>query len=591
MLKTPAPPSGTASPPIPCEVLLIDANEHHQTLSALALGRQGMKVSTADSGTEGLRLALSRRFDAIVLDHKIRDGSALEILQSLVKRLPWTPKLFVVAPGGEDQAVKAIAAGATGYLVKTARYHEVLPIEVEDAIEKARTKARLEEQGRALENGVAERREIEEALRTFEERIGVMSEQAPFVLWTLDTDLRFTSSVGSGLKSIGLQPNEVVGRTIQELAGTDEASAPMIAAHRQALAGGTSRFEQAWLGRVFDVHVEPLRRENGPVLGVFGIALDITERVRAERVESALYRISQAAVTTERLQDLLRSIHGIVGELMPAANFYIALHHPESQTLSFPYFVDEKEDPPAPQPVNRGLTEYVLRTGKPLLASPEVFRDLLVRGEIAEVGPESVDWLGVPLIVKDRIFGVLVVQSYTQGVRYSEADRDLLRFVSSQVALVIDRRRAEEDLRESERTLSTVMHALPGVVYRCRNDPEWTYEFVSAGCAEILGYPAGVLLGDGRITGRDLIHPEDRARVQEETQAAVRERRTYEMQYRIRTASGELRWLRDQGRAVYDANGRAIALEGIVTLISDSVRPSDTADEKFINPAPLRPAG
>ena len=585
------PPHGNASSANPPEVLLIDANEDHLTLSALALGRQGFKVTAVASGKEGLQLALSRPFDAVVLDHKVRDASSFDILQALARRVPQTPKVFVVASGGEDQAVRALGAGAAGYLVKTARYNEVLPLEVQEQIAKVRDRARLEEQRRALESGLAERREIEEALRAFEERIGVMSEQAPFILWTMDPDLRFTSSVGSGLKSLGLRPNQVVGTTLQAFAGTDDPDASMIAAHRRALAGETTRFEQEWQGRVFDVHVEPLRRRDGPILGVFGVALDVSDRVRAERVQSALFRISQAAVTAENFRDLLRSIHGIVGELMPAGNFYIALHEPDADTLTFPYFVDEKEDPPDPQPMNRGLTEYVLRTGEPLLASPEVFRKLLASGEVAEIGPESVDWLGVPLIVGDRTFGVLVVQSYTEGIRYTEADRDLLRFVCSQIALVVDRRRAVEGLRESERALSTLMHALPGVVYRCRNDPEWTYEFVSDGCREVLGYPASALIGDRRITGRDLILPQDRAHVQAETDAAVREHRAYRIRYRIRTAGGVERWLWDQGRVIYGPDGSAVALEGIVTDVSDPGEAVPESAERFINRAPLRPSG
>jgi len=429
MVAKAIPVNGNAHPRQAREVLVIDANEDHQTLSALALGRRGFKVTAVASGTEGLRLALSQPFDAIVLDHKVRDVAAFEVLQSLVRRLPQTPKIFVVAAGTEDQAVKAMSAGATGYLVKTARYNEVLAVEVEDQIEKARTKARLVEQSRALEQGVAEREKAEEALRAFEDRVGVMSEQAPFILWTMDTDLHFTSSVGSGLRSIGLRPNEVTGQTLQEFAQSDDPDLPLIAAHRRALAGETARFEQEWEGRVFDVHVEPLRKKGGPILGVFGVALDVTERVRAERIQSALFRISQAASSAESLEDVLRSIHAIIAELMPARNFYVALHNPEANTLSFPYFVDEAENPPGPQPVGRGLTEYVLRTGKPLLASPDVFQNLLDTGEVELLGPPSIDWLGVPLIVKDRVFGVLVVQSYTEGVRYTEVERDLLRFV------------------------------------------------------------------------------------------------------------------------------------------------------------------
>ncbi len=549
-------------------ILVIDANEDHQTLSALALGRHGFRVMTADSGTEGVRLALAHPFDAIVLDHKVRDKPAFEVLEELTERLPHTPMIYVVGAGAEDQAVRALSAGATGYLVKTARYNEVLPIEVEDQIEKARTRLRLEEQTRALAQGVAERERVEEALREFEDRIGLMSEHAPFVLWTMDTDLRFTSSVGSGLKTIGLRPNQVVGQNLQQFAQSDDSDLPLIVSHRRALAGETVRFEQEWQGRIFDVHVEPLRKPGGPILGVFGIALDVTERVRAERVQSALFRISQAAAAAEGLPELFRSIHQIVGELMPAKNFYIALHDPEANALAFPYFVDEAEDPPGPQPLGHGLTEYVLRTGKPLLASPEAFQRLLDAGEVEQVGPNSVDWLGVPLSVKGRVFGVLVVQSYTEGVRYCEAEKDLLQFVCSQIAQVIERKRTEARLQESQALLSTLVSRLPGVAYRCRNDENWTNEFVSEACYDLFGYAPADLIGSRRVSGQDLIHPDDRVRVHREVEAAILANLPYRIVYRIRTSQATEKWVWDQGHAVRDSGGAVVALEGLVTDVT-----------------------
>ena len=135
---------------------------------------------------------------------------------------------------------------------------------------------------------------------------------------------------------------------------------------------------------------------------------------------------------------------------MPAANFYIALFEPETETLSFPFFVDEFEGPPPPQKLGRGLTEYVLRTGSPLLASPEVFDDLVRKGEVELIGPPSIDWVGVPLVANGKSIGVLVTQSYTEGVRYTAEDREILEFVSTQIAMAIERKRAEEALRESE---------------------------------------------------------------------------------------------------------------------------------------------
>jgi len=176
---------------------------------------------------------------------------------------------------------------------------------------------------------------------------------------------------------------------------------------------------------------------------------DITARKRAEKVREATHRISQAAVSTENLEELYHSIHKVLCELMPVENFYIALYDPSNDLLSFSYFVDQYDPPPQPQKTGRGLTEYVLRTGQPLLAPPEVFDQLVQQGEVELVGTNSIDWLGVPLKVKGQVIGVMVTQSYTEGIRFSQADADLLTFVSTQIAQAIERKRAEEALHES----------------------------------------------------------------------------------------------------------------------------------------------
>ena len=98
-----------------------------------------------------------------------------------------------------------------------------------------------------------------------------------------------------------------------------------------------------------------------------------TGRKHNARLQAALYQISQATNSTRNLQELFGEIHQILGELMPAKNFFIALHDPTADVLSFPYFVDEHDDPPSPMRARRGLTEYVLHTGKSLLADPGRF--------------------------------------------------------------------------------------------------------------------------------------------------------------------------------------------------------------------------
>jgi PAS domain S-box-containing protein len=124
-------------------------------------------------------------------------------------------------------------------------------------------------------------------------------------------------------------------------------------------------------------------------------------------------------------------------------------------------------------------------------------------------------------------------------------------------------------LRERERELATLMSNLPGMVYRCANERNWTMKFVSAGARALTGYAAEDLLGNARVSYAELIHPDDRERIWEEVQRAVAAGRTFVLDYRIRTASGTERWVWERGCGVKDEAGAVIALEGFITDITD----------------------
>jgi two-component system cell cycle sensor histidine kinase/response regulator CckA len=208
-------------------------------------------------------------------------------------------------------------------------------------------------------------------------------------------------------------------------------------------------------------------RLNGKPVGAYASYRDITEQKRAEELNAALYAIAARSQSAEDLQQFFAAIHNIVGQLMNVRNFYIALYDPQSQLLSFPYFVDEEDPTPTPKRLGRGLTEYVLRSGEPVLATPEVFEELVRRGEVELIGAASLDWLGVPLKSGTTCIGVLVVQSYNKNARFAERDREILQFVSHQLALAIEHKRYEEALRRSEaRSRSLILSAAFGIC-RC----------------------------------------------------------------------------------------------------------------------------
>jgi PAS domain S-box-containing protein len=196
-------------------------------------------------------------------------------------------------------------------------------------------------------------------------------------------------------------------------------------------------------------------------------------RENAEKVQDALYRIAELASAADDMQEFYRAIHEIVGGLMPAKNFFIALYDADRRLISWPYWADEIDDDwPAPNEwvefgseAARSVTGYVLRTGQPQHLSGRKLMELVERGEVDLIGQLAEDGLGVPLKNEGRTVGVLLVQSYTRGVQYTQRDKDLLAFVGQHIGSALSRARAIEETRERNAELAlinSVQSALAG---------------------------------------------------------------------------------------------------------------------------------
>ncbi len=289
---------------------------------------------------------------------------------------------------------------------------------------------------------------------------------------------------------------------------------------------------------------------------------DVTEAHRLRELRATLYEISEAAQATASLDELYRSIHTAIGRLMDARNFYISLHDPARDLLTFPYFVDEVDAAPAPFPPGRGMTGYVLRSGKPLLATPEKLRELEAAGEIQPLGAPSIDWLGVPLRVDEETIGVLAVQSYSGSVRYGDTEKEILTYVSRQVAQAIARKRAEQALRASEERYRLALQATQEVTY----DWDITAQtiFWNPNLEKVLGFTAAEMGTTPTEWARHL-HEEDRQPVGEQFAAALRDGDAFSSEYRFRLKNGDYASVLNRALVMRDADGQPIRLVGAVT--------------------------
>lgn len=241
-----------------------------------------------------------------------------------------------------------------------------------------------------------------------------------------------------------------------------------------------------------------VRDKAGKIVFYEGTVEDITEQRHARLQEAALYRISETTNTSRDLQEFYRSVHGVISQLMYAGNFYIAMVDQKTRTLSFPYYVDERDPRPEPRPFGDGITEHVIATGQPLLASGNSISNMVAAGLITYSGTPDCCWLGVPLKRGDKAFGALVVHSYSQGQSYSDRDKEVLTFVSHQIALAIERKNSEEELKH---LVAAIEQSAEGVMIA---DTKGRILYCNPAFEERTGYSRGELaaMDQGQALGR-----------------------------------------------------------------------------------------
>lgn len=416
---------------------------------------------------------------------------------------------------------------------------------------------------------MSERRRAEDELRASEARYRLLFERNLAGVFRTSLDGRFLDCNPALARLLGFDtPDELRGRETGEFY-LNPAEREQIRRLVQAQ-GSVTNYElclQRKDGRPVWVleNVSTVFDENGSPAYYLGTLVDISERKRSEKTMTSLYHISEAAHEAGTLDELFVSIHRIVADLMPAENFYIALYDADTEMISFPYFVDEKDEPPAPRRRRRGLTEYVLQKGEPLLACRESLLQLVERGEVEPIGTIPVDWLGVPLKANDKVIGVLTVQSYTEGVRYGEDEKNILRFVSTQIGMAIERKRAEEAVRRSQQQYRMLVETVSDIVVSL--DPEGRVSYVNPSVRTIGGYDPEEVIGR-HFT--EFVHPDDVEKVRE-ILARRRQGDAHPGEFRALAKNGDVRYIQSLGQYLWEGD-RIVGFTGTLRDITERVR-------------------
>src|SRR5271169_1806264 len=409
---------------------------------------------------------------------------------------------------------------------------------------------------------------LEETLSTRRQYLEQLFQTSPDPLIIVDASFHTQCVNQEFQRMFGYSAAETLGRSIDQLVFP-----PDRAAEAQWIAQCLQRGERLTLetqrrckdGFLLDVSVSsaPLIID-GQTAAFYAVYRDISERKRAEALSSALYRIAEKASAAQDLQQFFAAIHGIVDELMCARNFAIAIHDPESQMLSFPYFVDERESDPAPSKLASGLTEYVIRTGESLLCTPELAKQLQRRGEVKLSSPAPLQWLGVPLKVNHHILGALVVKSYSKNTHFRERDKDVLTLISQQLAAAIDRKRNEQSLRRSEVCYRSLVQTAVYGIYR--SSLEGRFIDVNPALIGMLGYNSALEVLALDPEKAVFLDPGEYARLVDEFRRTGR-MDGFEVRWKRKDAA--IITVRISGRAVAGGDEPADVLEAIAEDITE----------------------
>lgn len=438
---------------------------------------------------------------------------------------------------------------------------------------------------------ITERKKAQEALINSEERYRRLFEDSPISLW--EEDLSGVRSYIDGLKQKGVADfekyfpqniDEVISCASQvKVIDVNKATVDLYeASSKQELQGN--------LGKVLDEETIPalIYQLSNLARGKTELELETVNRTLTgekkmlnlrlmiapgyeetwEKVLVSIFDITER----KRVEEALRESEEFSRTVIEGSPLGISVRDPKGKLLSVNlawrkiWAVPEKE---IMRDMSRQRTEL----------SFDETDDYLARwqDEVKRVYTQGGD-LHIPEIeiTSPRAGGARWISQYFYAISDSGGQVERVVILTEDIT---ERKQTEEAFRESQRALTTLMSNLPGMAYRCRNDKNWTMEFVSEGCINLTGYRPEDLVNNRAISFGQVIHPEDREMAWNVIQEALSERNPYQLAYRIITADWKEKWVWEMGRGVFDSSGELLALEGFISDITDRKRAEEALRE------------
>ncbi|MEA2103465.1 MAG: PAS domain S-box protein [Candidatus Cloacimonadota bacterium] len=430
------------------------------------LNRIVKKVYFAKNGEEGLAEFKKNKPELVITDIKMPKMNGLEMVRKILQEDNRAKIILVSAYRDTQYFLEAINLNVEKFLVKPMKHQELASV-LNNICKKISLENKLQQEKMI-------RKKIEDSLLREKIYLEQLFENSPEAILIIEKDSNKVLKVNSEFsRMFGFTKEEVIGKLINGLVipqGYEKESSDLTLNLAMGEKIKHESVRKRKDGTLLDVSILGIPiKSTDDKNSIYLIYRNITERKSSERIQNAMRNIAKSVNTSENIPALLKSIQNHLGQVIDTTNFYVALYQKETDTLTLPYQADEK-DKYEEFPAGRTLTAYVIKTAKSLLANRKKQDELFDSGEVEQVGTPSEIWLGVPLIIKGEVIGVVAVQDYEDANRYSIKDMEMLEFVSKQVAQVIELKQSQEELSLEQAYLEELFESSPEAIVLAEKD-------------------------------------------------------------------------------------------------------------------------